>query len=104
MGNEEIKKIRSQKFFADLSRVYTQSAPTNPNDLSEKIVLKASITNIEKSAKYAIQIFSIFGNQNNPLNESQLCIVDEITNTAVLNSSIVVQYYFERATSNGCNK
>ena len=96
MGNDEIKKIKSQKFFADLSRVYTQSAPTNPNDLSEKIVLKASISNIDKSATYAVQIFSIFGNQNNPLNESQLCIVDDITNTAVLNSSIVVQYYFER--------
>ena len=96
MGNDEIKKIKSKKFFTDLTRVYTQTAPTNPDDLSEKIALKASITNIDKSAKYYIQLFSILGQQSTPLNDSQLCTVDEMTNTAVLTSPIVMQYYFER--------
>ena len=49
MGNDEIKKIRSQKFFSDLNRVNcTQNVQGNPDDLNEKIALKASITNIEK--------------------------------------------------------
>ena len=42
MGNEEIKKIRSQKSFSDLNRVNrTQNAQGNPDDLNEKIALKS---------------------------------------------------------------
>ena len=97
MGNDEIKKIRSQKFFSDLNRVNcTQNAEGNVNDLNEKIALKASITNIEKSAHYSIQLFSVFGQTNTPLNEPQTCVNDEISNSAVLTTSILMQYYFEK--------
>ena len=97
MGNDEIKNIRSQKFFSDLNRVNcTQSAEGNVNDLNEKIALKSSITGIEKSARYTIQLFSVFGQSNTPLNEPQFCVNDEITNTAVLTTSILIQYYFEK--------
>ena len=97
MGNDEIKKIRSQKFYSDLNRVNcTQNAQGNPDDLNEKIALKASITNIEKSASYTIQLFSVYGQSNTPLNEPQNCVKDELTNTAVLSTSIMMQYYFER--------
>ena len=97
MGNDEIKKIRSQKFYSDLNRVNcTQREEGNINDLNEKISLKASITNIEKSARYSIQIFSVFGQTNTPLNEPETCVNDEISNTAVLTTSILMQYYFEK--------
>ena len=97
MGNDEIKKIRSQKFYSDLNRVNcTQREEGNINDLNEKISLKASITNIEKSARYSIQIFSVFGQTNTSLNEPETCINDEISNTAVLTTSILMQYYFEK--------
>ena len=97
MGNDEIKRIRSQKFFSELNRVNcTQNQEGNPNDLNEKIALKSSITNIEKGASYTIQLFSVFGQSNTPLNEPQSCLIDEITNTAVLTTSILMQYYFEK--------
>ena len=97
MGNDEIKRIRSQKFFSELNRVNcTQNQEGNPNDLNEKIALKSSITNIEKGAQYTIQLFSVFGQSNTPLNEPQSCLIDEITNTAVLTTSILMQYYFEK--------
>ena len=97
MGNEEIKKIRSQKFFSDLNRVNcTQNVQGNPDDLNEKIALKASVTNIEKSARYSIQLFSVYGQTSTPLNEPQTCVNDELTNTAVLSTSIMMQYYFEK--------
>ena len=97
MGNDEIKRIRSQKFFSDLNRVNcTQNAQGNPDDLNEKIALKASVTNIEKSARYTIQLFSVYGQSNTPLNEPQTCVNDELTNTAVLSTSIIMQYYFEK--------
>ena len=97
MGNDEIKRIRSQKFFSDLNRVNcTQNVQGNPDDLNEKIALKASVTNIEKSARYSIQLFSVYGQSNTPLNEPQTCVNDELTNTAVLSTSIIMQYYFEK--------
>ena len=97
MGNDEIKRIRSQKFFSDLNRVNcTQNLQGNPDDLNEKIALKSSITGIEKGAHYSIQLFSVFGQSNTPLNEPEQCVIDEITNTAVLTTSIIIQYYFEK--------
>ena len=98
MGNDEIKRIRSQKFFSDLNRVNcTQNPQGNVDDLNEKIALKISITGIEKGAQYTVQLFSIFGKSNTPLNDPQTCIFDEITNTAVLTTSIIMTYYFEKA-------
>ena len=98
MGNDEIKRIRSQKFFSDLNRVNcTQNPQGNVDDLNEKIALKISITGIEKGAQYTVQLFSIFGQSNTPLNDPQTCIFDEITNTAVLTTSIIMTYYFEKA-------
>ena len=97
MGNDEIKTIRSQKFFSEINRVNcTQSPEGNPNDLNEKIALKSSITGIEKGAQYTIQLFSVFNATSTPLNDPQPCVNDEITNTAVLTTSIIMQYYFEK--------
>ena len=98
MGNDEIKHIRSQKFFSDLNRVNcTQKLQGNPDDLNEKIALKASITGIEQGAQYSIQLFSVFGQSSTPLNDAQSCTIDEMTNTAVLTTSIIMTYYFEKA-------
>jgi len=97
MGNDKIKRIRSQKFFSELNRVNcTQNQKGNPSDLNEKKALKSSITNIEKGARYTIQLFSVYGQSNTPLNEPQSCLIDEKTNTAVLTTSILMQYYFEK--------
>jgi len=97
MGNDEIKSIRSQKFFSDLNRVNcTQSAQGNVDDLNEKISLKCSITNIENGAQYTMQLFSVFGQSSTPLNDPQPCVVDELTNSAVLTTSIIMTYYFEK--------
>jgi hypothetical protein len=97
MGNDEIKKIRSQKFFSELNRVNcTQKIQGNADDLNEKIALKASISGIETGAQYTIQLFSVFGQSNTPLNDPQPCLIDEITHTAVLTTSIIMTYYFEK--------
>ena len=97
MGNDKIKRIRSQKFFSELNRVnFTQNQKGNPSDLNEKKALKSSITNIEKGARYTIQLFSVYGQSNTSLNEPQSCLIEEITNIAVLTTSILMQYYFEK--------
>ena len=97
MGNDEIKKTKSKKFFSENSHInYPQNGQGNPDELNEKIALKVSITCIEKSASYSIQVFSVFGQSNTPLNELQACANDEISNTAVLTTSIIMQYYFEK--------
>ena len=98
MGNEEIRNIRAQKFFSDLHRTVTQSQnqQNNPNDLSEQIDLKVSLTNIEKDAQYQIQVLSIINNASHQLCSMEPCGVDPMTNTAVLKTSILMQYYFEK--------
>ena len=98
MGNEEIRNIRAQKFFSDLHRVVTQQGATqnNPNDLSEQINLKVSLTNIDKSSSYQIQVFSIINNSSQALNSMESCIIDSSTNSAILKTSIIMQYFFER--------
>ena len=50
MGNEEIRNTRAHKYFSDLHRVVTQTqgVQNNPNDLSEQINLKVSLTKIDK--------------------------------------------------------
>ena len=97
MGNDEIKKIKCKKFFSENNQInYPQNGQGNPDDLKEKIALKVSITGIESSASYSVQVFSVFGQSTTPLNELQACTKDEISNTAVLTTSIIMQYYFEK--------
>ena len=97
MGNDEIKHIRSQKFFSYLNRVNcTQNDQGNVDDLNEKIALKATITGIERGANYSIQFFTVFGESSTPINEPQKCVIDEVANKAILNTSILMQYYFEK--------
>ena len=97
MGNDEIKKIKSKKFFSENNQInLPQNGQGNPDDLNEKIALKVSITNIEKSSSYSIQVFSVYGQSTTPLNELQVCANDELSNTAVLTTSIIMQYYFEK--------
>ena len=97
MGNNEIKNIRSQKFFTDLNRINTQTINTNPNDLSENISLRVSITAIEKGCQYSVQMLSVNGQSKTSLNDQQNCVIDEITNSAVLTTSIIMKYFFEKA-------
>ena len=97
MGNNEIKNIRSQKFFTDLNRINTQTINTNPNDLSENISLRVSITAIEKGCQYSVQMLGVNGQSKTSLNDQQNCVIDEITNSAVLTTSIIMKYFFEKA-------
>ena len=69
MGNEEIKKQRSEKYFTDASTPQTQTGSVD--DLSEKIALRISLSNIEKNAGYNIQLFSVINGVNTPLNQSE---------------------------------
>lgn len=85
---------KSQKFYADLSRVNTVTM-NNPDDLSEKIQLRASINQIKKGCEYQVQLFSLEGSQMIALNGVDICqSTDGIT--AYANSPILVRYYFER--------
>ena len=93
MGNEEIKKQRSEKYFTDASTPQTQTGSVD--DLSEKIALRISLSNIEKNAGYNIQLFSVINGVNTPLNQSENLEKDTISN-AFLKTSIIIQYYFER--------
>ena len=98
MGNEEIRNTRAQKFFSDLHRVVTQSqgVQNNPNDLSEQINLKVSLTNIDKDSQYQIQVFIFINNTNQALCSMENCQFDSSSNSFILNTSIIMQYFFER--------
>ena len=96
MGNEEIKKERSQKFFSDLTRVNcTQNQTGNVDDLNEKIALRVSLSNIHRDSGYSIQLFNTAGGMNSPLCESENLEKDDKGN-AILQTSILIQYYFEK--------
>ena len=99
MGNDEILQIKAQKFFSELHRQQTQAqaqTAANQNDLSEQITLKVSLTNLTKEAKYQMEIFSVIGNSQTPLCNMEDCIIDPITNTAILKTSIIMNYFFEK--------
>ena len=97
MGNEEILQTKAQKFFSELHRIQTQTqSANNQNDLNEPIALKISITNITKDAKYQIEAYNIIAGQQSPLCEKEYCIIDPVTNTAVLKTSIIMNYFFEK--------
>ena len=93
MGNDEIKKTKRKMFFTDAS--VPQSQTGNVEDLSEKIALRISLSNIQKDSGYNIQLFSILNGVNNPLCQSENLEKDE-KSKAFLNKRILIQYYFER--------
>lgn len=98
MGNQHNNPAnlnqKSQKFYTDLSRVNTVTV-NNPDDLSEKIQLRASINQIKKGCEYQIQLFSLEGPQMVALNGAERCqSTDGIT--AYSNSPILIRYYFEK--------
>ena len=96
MGNEEIKKQKSQKYFSDLTRVNcTQNQTGNVDDLNEKIALRVSLSNIHKDSGYSIQLFNTTGGMNSPLCEPENLEKDNCGN-AILKTSILIQYYFEK--------
>ena len=98
MGNNEIKikNQKSQKFFSGLTGDNCTPTPTpNDDDLNEKVVLRISLSNIQKDSKYNIQLFDTEGGMNAPLNQSETLEKDENGN-AVLRTNILIQYYFER--------
>ena len=98
MGNEEILHTKARKFFSDLHRVVTQTqgAQINQNDLSEQINLKISLTNIDRDSQYQIRVFSIINNTPQALCNMEYCTYDSSTNSVVLKTSIIMQYFFER--------
>ena len=98
MGNQGNHPVnldqKSQKFYTDLSRVNTVTV-NNPDDLSEKIQLRASINQIKKGCEYQVQLFSLEGPQMVAINGLETCqSTDGIT--AYANSPILIRYYFER--------
>ena len=96
MGNDEIKKQQSQKFFSDLTRVNcTQSATGNADDLNEKVALRISLSNIQKDSGYSVQLFNTAGGMNVSLCQQENLEKDQSGN-AVLKTSILIQYYFEK--------
>ena len=96
MGNDEIKKQRSQKFFQDLTQTSTQNNLSgNVDELKEKVALRISLSNIQKDSGYNIQLFNTAGGMKIPLNQSENLEKDNLGN-AILNTSILIQYYFER--------
>ena len=97
MGNEEIRKQRSKKFFTDLTQNNGMQNGNNENadELKEKVALRVSLSNIQKNSGYNIQIFNTAGGINTPLGQSENLEKDESGN-AYLKTSILIDYYFER--------
>ncbi len=96
MGNEEIRSQGSLKYFSDVSNISSsQSNSGNAQDLSEKVALRISLSNVIKNAGYSIQLFNGVGQMSTPLSQSQNLEKDKLGN-AVLKTAILVQYYFER--------
>ena len=94
MGNEEIKRKRSQKFFKDLTANNMQNKG-GVDDLSEKIALRISLSNIQRDSGYSIQLFNPTNGMNTPLSQPENLEKDSVGN-AFLKTSILIQYYFER--------
>lgn len=96
MGNEEIRNTRAHKYFSDLHRVVTQTqgVQNNPNDLSEQINLKVSLTNIDKDCQYQIKVISIINNTPQALCSLETCQYDSASNSFLLKTSIIMQYFF----------
>ena len=96
MGNEEIRNQKSKKFFIDLTREnYIPKELEKGDDLSEKIALRISLSNIQRDCVYSIQLLSGRGQMNTPLNNPQNFENDGQGN-AILKTIILIQYYFEK--------
>ena len=91
--NKELINPESKKFFNDLSN--SQAINQNNNFLSEKIKLKVLISQITSNCKYNIKLYNKIGNKNYTLNEQSQCSISENA-TVILNSPILIQYYFEK--------
>ena len=89
MGCGAIPETQAQKFFTEINQSVDKETPTfiNHNDLSEQVVLKISITNIEKNSEYKIESFSIIDGLTQSLNLMETCIIDNKTKTAILKKS-----------------
>ena len=97
MGNEEIKKQKAEKYFSDLtaSNNGLQGAQGGADSLCEKITLRVSISNIQKDFGYNIQLINNMGGGSIPLGPSENLEKDNLGN-AILKTSLIIQYYFER--------
>ena len=99
MGNEEILKETSQKYFSDLSLNSANiqlGLQSSAESLNEKVSLKISITNIQYGYNYSFQIFSENDPSNLvPLNKKET-LEKKSQTEAVLKTSIIINYYFER--------
>ena len=88
MGNEEIRSQGSLKYFSDVSNISSsQSNSGNAQDLSEKVALRISLSNVIKNAGYSIQLFNGVGQMSTPLSQSQNLEKDKLGN-AVLKTAM----------------
>ena len=95
MGNDEIKRQRSKKFFSDLTPA-NSSQNGNQDELKEKIALQASLSNIQKDSGYNMQFFMISGGSNIPLNSQPENLDKDQAGNAILKTRILIEYFFER--------
>ena len=101
MGCGAISETQAQKFFTEMNQSITQEYPIfiNHKDLNEQVALKISkisITNIEKIFEHQINTFSIIDNLPQSLSLMEICIIDNNTKIAILKTSILIRYYFEK--------
>ena len=89
---------KSKKFYSNLSGLNSNQAINEniDNNLVEKIQLNVSINNIKKECEYKIKLFNINENSKNPLNEIDNCIIQENGQKVILNTPILIDYYFEK--------
>ena len=87
---------KSKKFYSDLSGLNSnKKINENIESLAEKILLKVSINKIKNGCSYKIKLFNINEKQKNPLNEFDNCSFQD-NSKVVLNSPIIIEYYFEK--------
>ena len=90
----EFLNQKSQKFYSDLSKTQTIQ-DEKIDDLSEKIELKVSIAEFKNDCTYHIQLFNVINNQKLKLNQYNGCSNSD-NNTLILNSPIIIRYFFEK--------
>ena len=95
-NNSQIKREQIQKYFTDLI-INNSSENTNnlPQNQSEKISLKVSISNIEKNKNYKIQLFTFNDETKIPLSDPEICNEDS-EETVICQTSFIIQYFFEK--------
>ncbi len=93
-ASPEVTNQKSQKFYSYFSNAVSTDS-LNDNDLSEKIQLNVLITQINKECTYEIKLYKVISEKKYPLNEIGTCSLKD-ENTLVLDTPIIMRYYFEK--------